>query len=262
MTRIQSGVLATLLVAGLVACASTPPSVRRITTHGEASGVPLPRPSAASGPCASVTTTTPIGQVPAACAALWAPYGVTKVPPANLTDSTPVPPTVVNEMQGAVSDAQARAWALAGNRSSVWDRWAEANGQAKLLTHLGSLSLYAPVELEALAEGDTIDEPACAIFPTTYAVVRNDQTTQRFFQGLGEAPSGAYALVATFPGPCTVIAHTQIGTTRVLASYSSSGTTFFVGEPRPDPQLGLLWFVDGAGNCADAGAPAVWCVKP
>ena len=77
-------------------------------------------------------TTTAIDQVPAACAALWAPYGVTKVPPANLTDSTPPPPTVVNATNGAVSDATLRAWALASNRDCALVQWAETNDQISI----------------------------------------------------------------------------------------------------------------------------------
>ncbi len=132
---------------------------------GRTTPTPLPRPSAAGGPCASVQTTRAIDRVPAACAALWAPYGVTKVPPANLTDSTPALPQVVNATNGAVSDPQLGSWIRGSNRASVSYRWAKANKQPALLPRLRSLALYPFVQPHALASNATMEQPDCAIYP-------------------------------------------------------------------------------------------------
>lgn len=102
--RVGVGVFAALLAAGLSSCGSPAPqpTAKRTPPPPRAA-----RPSAAAGPCASVTTTTAIADVPAACAALWAPYGVTKVPPANLTDATPGPPAeVINASGGSLSGSR------------------------------------------------------------------------------------------------------------------------------------------------------------
>ena len=113
-----------LAVAGCSSSPASAPSSSGASPSATASGRP-------GGPCASVVTTTPIGDVPAACAALWAPYGVTKVPPYDILSEEHVPaaPPVQNMTDGAVSDATAQLWANASNRGSGWYEWAEANDQ-------------------------------------------------------------------------------------------------------------------------------------
>jgi hypothetical protein len=247
----------TVAVAVMVAsCApATPSSTASPTPHATAA----PRPSAATGPCASVMTTTPIGQVPAACAALWAPYGVTKVPPANLTDATPTTPQIVNATRGAVSDSQLSQWVVASNRDSLWYRWAEANDQSALLSHLGVVSLDPPAELKAMAANEPITQPDCALFPLKVEVFPITASDQRFFVGEGETVTSSYAFVGTYPGPCAVTATTISGKTVTLASYPSQSVTFFAGQVVNDALLGGLLFYDGAGNCMNRGAPTEWC---
>jgi hypothetical protein len=247
----------TVAVAVMVASCGTP------APHSTASPTPHsttpPRPSAAAGPCASVMTTTPIAQVPAACAALWAPYGVTKVPPANLTDTTPTTSQVVNATQGAVSDAQLAQWILASNRDSLWYRWAEANDQSSVLPHLGLISLDPPAELKAMAANEPISQPDCALFPLKVEVFPITPTDRRFFVGEGETTTSTFVFVGTYPGPCTVTATTGSGQTITLASYPSQSVTFFAGRLKRDALLGDLLFYDGAGNCTDRGVPSTWC---
>ena len=256
-TRIRLAMLVLSAAACVVGCAQ--PSPVRSHPRGQvASQVVLHR-AAGPGPCATVTTTTPLADVPPQCAAEWARYAVTMVPPAHLTDTTPRAPDVVNETRGAVSDADAQAWALAANASSTWYRWADAHGQVSLLGRLQSLRLYSGVELQALAEGDVVTLPDCDIFPSAYTLFPMDAGAARFFRGLGEDPRGGYVLAADFPGPCVVSARTPAGQARTLAVYPSAGRSLFAGHLRQDPLLGAVWFVDGAGTCDDLGAPAAWC---
>jgi hypothetical protein len=217
------------------------------------------RPSAAAGPCASVTATTAIAQVPAACAAVWAPYGVTKVPPANLTDATPPAPTLVNATQGALSDEKLQGWILASSRDSLWYRWSEANDQSSLMPRLGQVSLDPPAELQAMAANEPIFQPDCALFPTKVAVFPITSNDRNFFTAQPSTARDSYVFVGTYPGPCVVTATTLAGQTITLASYPSTGVTFFASHPVQDPLLGPLLFYDGAGNCNQAGAPTSWC---
>src|SRR3979411_1282610 len=122
----------------LAACGS-------ISTHTPSAGSSA-SPSASvtvGGPCASVKTTTAIVDVPPACAALWAPYQVTKVPPPDILQQERVPlaPPVKNSTNGAVSDADAQLWANADNAGSGWFKWAEANGQPGLIRYLAGPAL-------------------------------------------------------------------------------------------------------------------------
>ncbi len=256
MERFRGGVVATLAIFAVASCGNPAPTA---TPTARKTPTAIARPSAAAGPCASVTTTTAIAEVPPACAALWAPYGVTKVPPANLTDSTPSAPPVVNGTNGAVSDADAQAWALAANRTAVWYRWAEANDQPSLLGRLGHPSLLPPAELQVLATNGTVAQPDCAIFPTKVALFAIDTEANRFFTSVGQIVSGGFALAAKYPGPCTITSVSASGQVQTIASFPQAGVTFFAGAIRDDALLGRVWFTVGAGNCAQRGAPTAWC---
>jgi hypothetical protein len=166
---------------------------------------------------------------------------------------------VVNVTNGAVSDADARAWALASNRDSLWYRWAEANVQPSLLPHLGLLSLDPSAEIAALAAQEPITQPDCALFPIKATLFPVSSADSLFSRSLGETVTNGFAFVAAFPGPCTVTARTVDGRTVTIASYPTAGVTFFAGQIRLDPVLGKIWFADGAGNCGDRGATAAWC---
>jgi len=200
-----------------------------------------------------------IAEVPAACAAVWAPYGVTKVPPANLTDATPAPPPVANGTKGAVSDTDAASWALASNRGSIWYRWSEANDQPKLLARIGRISLLPTPELQVLATDGTVSQPDCAIFPVKVAAFEVGADGVAFFSSLGQSIRGGVVFVGRFPGPCSITATTAGGQVQTIASYPTAGVTFFAGHLVDDPLLGKIWFTDGAGNCGQRGAPQAWC---
>ncbi len=252
----RGGLAGTMAVLALSSCGSPAPVPTAATRP---TSTPLPRPSAAAGACASVQTTTAIAQVPAACAALWAPYGVTKVPPANLTDSTPAPPLVVNETNGAVSDGQLKMWILASNRDSVWYRWAEANVQPSLLSRLGSMALFPAAEVQALAAHESVAQPDCAIFPLKVTVFAISETDRAFFRSHGQTAADPYVFVSAYPGSCTVLGTDATGHTVAIETFPSAGVTFFASHLVDDPVLGPLLFADGAGNCSESGAPPTWC---
>lgn len=151
------------------------------------------------------------------------------------------------------------SWILASNRDSLWYRWAEANDQTPLLSHLGVVGLDPPAELKAMAANEPITQPDCALFPLRVEVFPITLANQRFFDGEGEQVRSSYAFVGTYPGPCAVTAISTSGQTITLASYPSQSVTFFAGHVESDPLLGDLLFYDGAGNCTDRGAPTEWC---
>lgn len=254
--NVRASVVVTVTVVAVSSCGSPAP------THSaslSSSPTVSSRPSAAAGPCASVTTTTAIAQVPAACAAVWAPYGVTKVPPANLTDSTPVPADVVNGTHGSVTDSEAKAWALAANRTAMWDRWAEQYGQAALLPHLLKQGLVPASELNALSRGARIDQPDCSSFGTRYGLFPLGADGLTFFSGLGQLVTARYVLAITYPGPCQIVATYPDGHKETLFSFAGSGTTVFAGADEKDRVLGQLWFSEAAADCGSHGSPASWC---
>lgn len=251
--RVAVATVALLLVAS---CGSTLPAV---TTSATARPTTAPRPSAAAGPCASVTTTTPIEQVPPACAALWAPYGVTKVPPANLTDSTPQAPPVVNGTHGAVTDAASDAWAMAANRTGTWLRWSEVNDQYQLTTHIESTQVVNATVDRLMRSGTSVIDPACDLFADKYSLFPMTAEGSRFFTSFGEVTHDEYVLVEHYPGPCAILGKSPSGSTQTVLATPNSIVSISAGTLRHDPLLGDLWFGDGAAFCSDRGAPTSWC---
>jgi hypothetical protein len=255
--RLRASMATALSVVALSSCGSAPPTPSTGTPSATAS--PAPRPSAATGPCASVTTTTAIESVPAACAALWAPYGVTKVPPANLTDPTPSPPQVVNATNGTASEAQAYRWADDINRAAMWNRWAEKYNQVNLLPLLLSPSLVPSSERLAMSRGAAIDQPDCSSFGNRYKVLTLGVDGAAFFAGIGQTATSPQVVAVTYPGPCQITATYPDGHREVLFSFGSAGITVIAGTSRDDPVLGEFWFTQASADCNGPGRPTAWC---
>jgi hypothetical protein len=209
-----------------------------------------------------VIQTTPINEVVPDCAALWQAYGVTAVPPANelQVEHVPAAAHVTNKTNGAVSDADAKKWADAGNWDSGWFKWAEANDQPALLSHLAAPTVLNRNELQLLEQGATIDQPDCAIYPssaTLYPITPDDAA---YFARKNLQINDQYVLVLTYSGPCTATVMYPDGRTISLAELTGAATAFAPGVLRDDPLLGDIWFSDGSGTCTDpAGPPAEWC---
>jgi hypothetical protein len=204
--------------------------------------------------------TTPIGQVPAACAALWAPYGVTKVPPANLTDSTPVPPSVVNGTSGGVTNADVQAWAMAANRAAVWLRWSEANDQFQLTQKLeGPLVVNAQLD-QLMRQGVAISDPACDLFAQRYVLFPMTPQGLRFFASFAERTLDQFVFEEKYPGPCSLTATFSDGRTQTLFPSAGPVTSVVAGAVRHDPVMGDIWYITAGGFCTDRGAPTEWCI--
>ena len=219
---------------------------------------------AVSGPCASVKTTTAIVDVPPACAALWAPYQVTKVPPSDILQQEHVPlaPPVKNMTNGAVSDADAQSWANASNRDSGWYKWAEANDQPALLQHLVGLAVIAPNEQQAMAAGASIDLPECDLYPTSNALFPITAADNSYFAQKHLPTDNHFVLVVAYAGPCSETIRQADGTSSTFRISDAAHFDFVPGSFRSDHALGDLWYSDAGGNCQDpAGPPAEWCQR-
>ena len=232
------------------------------STTPRASQTVAASPPAATSACASVRTTTPIDKVPAACAALWEPYQVTMVPPADILQQEHVPsaPPVKNMTNGAVSEAEAQHWADASNWGSGWYQWAAANDQPQLLPHLAGPALIGPPEEPALEQGARLSLPACAIYPQTNTLYPVLADGKAYFARKGLPADDDFVLVATFNGPCAATATYPDGHTQSIPMTSGPVIGFVPGALRRDPVLGDIWYTDAGGSCADpAGPPQAWC---
>lgn len=217
-------------------------------------------PAGLSGPCAAVKVTTPIDKAPAACAALWQPYDVTGVPPADLLSKVPAAPKVRNMTQNAVSDKTAQEWADASNRQSAWYGWAVANGQQPFLEHLASpTELVRSSDSSVLLDGARIVYPTCALYPDTITVAPTDADEIAFFEGINVTVKSKYTLVETFRGSCQINAIYPDGHKVMLSDRVDSITNFFPGTTRSDQLLGDLWMTEASGTC-DSSIRQTWCV--
>jgi hypothetical protein len=127
------------------------------------------------------------------------------------------------------------------------------------MPRLGQVSLDPPAELQAMAANEPISQPDCALFPVKVAVFSIAGHDRSFFAAQPSTSADSYVFVGTYPGPCSVTAMTVAGQTITLASYPSTGVTFFASHLVQDPLLGPLLFYDGAGNCTQTAAPPSWC---
>jgi hypothetical protein len=223
---------------------------------------PMPSRSASGGPCASLKVTTPIQNVPAACADLWAPYQVTVVPPPGILQQEHVPaaPKVVNMTAGAVSDADAQHWADASNSQSGWLQWAEANDQPGFLIHVAGPDVINVMEQHALSQGATIAQPSCNLFPVDNKLYPVGSNGNAYFSRKGLPTDNQYVLVATFKGPCSATATFPDGKTTSIQESAQTAVVFIPGTLRHEPNLGDIWYSDGGGSCNDPdGPPGDWC---
>jgi hypothetical protein len=242
----------------LAACGSSPTH-----TPPSASSASPSTSVTVGGPCASVKTTTAIVDVPPACAALWAPYQVTKVPPPDILQQEHVPlaPPVKNMTNGAVSDADAQLWANASNRDSGWYKWGEANGQIAFLRHLVGPALISPQDVAAMQQGAVVLQPDCNLYPTTNVLFAVDSDGRSYFSRKNLPTGDRFVFVVSYTQPpCSETIRYPDGHATSLSAYTQPNTVFAPGVLRSDPVLGDLWFADAGGNCQDsAGPPPAWC---
>ncbi|MFI5286672.1 MAG: hypothetical protein ACHQ4F_10175 [Candidatus Dormibacteria bacterium] len=217
---------------------------------------------AAATPCAAVSTTTPVAQVTLGCRQLWSPYGVTAIPPSNepALEHVPAAPPVVNMTAGAVADLTAQHWADASNWDSGWWQWAQRYDQLFMLRHLIGPALIPAVEVEALQNGGSVDQPVCNLYPLSWRLFPVGSDGAAYFARKNLPGSDAYVFVVVYSGPCSETILSSSGTSTTVVDFTRDTTVFSRGVLRADPVLGDIWFADAGGTCQDpSGPPAAWC---
>jgi hypothetical protein len=166
---------------------------------------------------------------------------------------------VVNGTNGAVSDTQAQAWALAANRAGVWLQWSEANDQFALTSRIEAAQVENAQIDQFMRQGISVIDPSCDLFAEQYRLFPMRAEGSAFFASFGETARDAYVFVEHYPGPCSISGRDAQGHTRTLLSTQSATVSISAGVVRRDALLGQIWFSDGAAFCSDRGAPIDWC---
>lgn len=255
---------ATLL--GVAACndSVTPPK-RTPTASASPSagtGVMLDAPHPAA--CASVKTTTPIQQVPVACAKVWAPYNVTMVPPPDVIANmhVPAPPKVLNRTGGKVNDAQAQRIAVANQYQTAWYVWATMYSQAAFLTKIEAPQDTDRGLADFLSTGGKLNHPECAVAPAKVGLFPLGSDGALYFTQLGTPVDAAEVIVTVQAFPCVVTAARPDGSRVTLPPISNvaQATVATPGRLLQDPVLGEIWYAEAAGLCsAPTVPPTAWC---
>jgi hypothetical protein len=252
-----------LLSLTLSACASSgsahnaAPPATTATPSSTPSATPATLDASA---CAAVTRTTPIARVAAGCRELWQALGATEVPPYGLENKVPRPPRVENRTGGAVTDAEARQWAVAANRANVWFQWAEANDQYTFLDHVVATNLLSPDEARILRAGGRVFQRNCVVFPARVRLFPIDSNERAYFSARGQYTGDRYVFANTYLPRCAVTYVTAAGKHGTLATLTTTSVAFNVGSLQDGgPLLGEIWFQTAYGSCTDQGHPAAWC---
>lgn len=246
------GAMVTLALPILSACTATPPPAGSAATPS-ASVAPSPSSSPVIPADPFPAHDTPLTQAPADLQAAWRPYGVSIIPGRDLLDS--IPPLAPIHAAGDVTVAEGRQVVTALFRANALYGWADAHAQARLRPRLAGQVYLVGKAGFAIAEGRSVIDPPCAIYPTAVTVRRLDATTNRAMAALAQSATGGYEVRASYTGPCEITVRAQDGTTSVLDTIPTA-ILVATGPVRNDPLLGEIFFADTAAIC-DGTIPAL-----
>jgi hypothetical protein len=226
-----------LLLLATAACGgpSEPPPPPEATASGS-----TPAPSAVAGTEAEA----------------WKLKGAAEVPPASVRQGDLGSISLSNQTGGAVSDADAHAWAMALVRSSNYDDWALNRMQDGFLLRGGLSSVPQAVfaaELGVISAARTAGAHVEARPQTIRRLVlRPVPDSLKQFFGTQLMNWSPYAFYVDKIGPSEV-AYVDAAGTRTVRSRLAAGVgapELFAGQLVRDPVLGDFWRLDSDFDCA------------
>jgi hypothetical protein len=243
-TALASG----LLVMGLAGCAIAAP-------QADVPGGASPRPSSSADPEAGATipsdpfpaTDTVFDAAPAGLRRAWRPFHVSLIPGRAALNAAPRTFAINNRTAGGLSDGDAQAIGRGFIRTQALIAWAELHKEIRFRAQLEGQPFVNSSSGIALAHGNAILNPPCALYPTAMAIHVLDPTSSA---ALGSfASSSKYIITARFDGPCTSRTQADDGTTQVLEDYPATITAAFGVTNLTDSVLGSLSRPESAVVC-------------
>ena len=227
-------------------------------------GLPFGRP-AQSGPQLTTAPASPAGPAVAPLAA-WQQKGATAAPPASVVNVTLAGVSVENQTGGQVSDADARAWALAIRRTFSYAAWAVAAMQPGFLAHSGLSDAPERVfasNLVAIGRAQAAGAPQVAVTPITIRslVLRSVPAPLRGTFTSGGFTWAPYAFYVAELGPYSATVTDRQGRTLAVDGPIATGAgaaELVGGRLSDDPVLGSVWVAGSDWDCSTAGSRAAF----
>jgi hypothetical protein len=185
----------------------------------------------------------------------WQKVGATEAPPGTLRQVALGATQVVNETNGAVSDADARAWAEGFLRAYGYLQWAVTRGQDQFLIRGGlsaaPLSVLRPNLNDILAGRQANGHIEYS--PQTFRrlVVRQaPQSLQKLYTGV-QFVWTQYAIYLDAVGPASTTVVDAAGNRKVKAAVAAGAPEFELvgGQLSHDPLMGDVWMLDADFDC-------------
>jgi len=190
----------------------------------------------------------------------WQKLGATEVPPVSLRQASLGAAQVVNQTQGAVADADARAWAEAFRRTFGYLLWAVSRGQDQFLYRSGlssaPVAVFQPNVYDIAAARKTGDRVEYTVQDFRRFVVRPvPQALQVSIQRDGYLWK-PYAIYLDAVGPVETDWIDGQGR-RTVKSQVAAGVPVFElvgGELAHDPLMGDVWVMSSDFDCTAASS--------
>jgi hypothetical protein len=232
----RSGCLAGAVLAIALAGCGQPGSVRAT-------------PALASGSPAVAATASP-GD-PAA----WQRAGATEVPPASVRDVALGAVQVVDDTNGAVSDADARRWAVAYLRANAYEFWAWNHLQDSFLLHAGLSQVPTRVFAYDITTIGEARKAGVQLQVTRLALRRlvlrpvPDALRQEFTKQIFAWTPYAFYLDQVGPSELSWIDAQGTRTVRARKDPGVGAPELVGGQLATDPLMGEVWVADSDWDC-------------
>jgi hypothetical protein len=204
------------------------------------------------------TVDTPVASAPSAMGFAWLQLAISKtIPGSDIFSKAPPMPTVINKTNGAVSNAAAQAVVAALWREATLLQWAQAHDESGFMinTLLGiqESNFLLPDDQAALAEGGTVIDPNCDIFPVSVTLWPHTAGVDAWLTDANEQTAAPVVAVVPFnEANCrlTITVHGKTST-EVADPQDPHGTdrVLWVGEVVDDPTVGPHFKVEASTSC-------------
>jgi hypothetical protein len=264
------GVGTTCVVLGACGAAGPASTISPTTTSTPTAST---RPIASATPAPTGTglyprVDTAVASAPSAMGFAWLNLAINKtIPGSDIFSKAPPMPTVINKTNGALSAVDAQAIEAALWRETTLLQWAQAHDESGFMinTLLGTQesNFLLPDDQAALAEGGTVTDPNCDVFPVSVTVWPHTAGVDAWLTDANQQTAAPVVVMVPFnEANCrlTITVHGKTST-EVADLQDSHGVdpVLWVGEIVDDPTVGPYFKVEASTSCLRPKAVPTMC---